>query len=61
MAARLERGFLTMAADGQQNRDAAADLERCLQLGGTNLRGDEAFATLIALTGYYANLPTCAG
>ena len=56
MAARLERGFLTMAADGQQSRESVADFERCLQLGGTDLRGDEVFATLIALTGYYATL-----
>ena len=56
MAARLERGFLTMAADGQQNRESVADFERCLQLGGTDLRGDEVFATLIALTGYYATV-----
>ena len=54
MAARLERGFLAAAAEGQQDRESAADFERCLQLGGTDLRDDELFATLIALTGYYA-------
>ena len=53
MATRLERGFLTMAAEGQQDRKSAADFERCLQLGGTDLN-DDVFATLNALTGYYA-------
>ena len=50
---RLERGFLTSAAEGYQSREAAADFERCLQLGGTGLREDELFATLLALVGYY--------
>ena len=54
IATRLERGFLTMVADGQHDRDSAADFERCLQLGGTDLHDDELFATLNALTGYYA-------
>ena len=36
-----ERGFLTAAAEGYQSREAAADFERCLQLGGTDLRDDE--------------------
>ena len=49
----LERGFLTSAAEGYQSRAAAADFERCLQLGGTDLRDDELFATLTALAGYY--------
>ena len=53
MALRLERGFLALAAEGYQSRDAAADFERCLQLGGTDLRDDELFATLTALRGYY--------
>ena len=53
MAARLERGFLTAAAEGYQSRAAAADFERCLQLGGTDLRDDELFATLAALGDYY--------
>ena len=53
MATRLERGFLAAAAEGQQDRESVADFERCLQLGGTDLRDDELFATLIALTGYY--------
>jgi tetratricopeptide (TPR) repeat protein len=51
-ALRMERGFLTSAAEGYQSRDAAADFERCLQLGG-NLRDDELFATLVALGNYY--------
>jgi class 3 adenylate cyclase/tetratricopeptide (TPR) repeat protein len=51
-ALRIERGFLTSAAEGYQSRDAAADFERCLQVSGT-LRDDELFATLIALGNYY--------
>jgi class 3 adenylate cyclase/tetratricopeptide (TPR) repeat protein len=51
-ALRIERGFLTSAAEGYQSREAAADFERCLQLGG-NLRDDELFATLVALGNYY--------
>ncbi|HSS23106.1 MAG TPA: adenylate/guanylate cyclase domain-containing protein [Mycobacterium sp.] len=51
-ALRMERGFLTSAAEGYQSREAAADFERCLQLGG-NLRDDELFATLIALGNNY--------
>jgi len=51
-AMRMERGFLTAAAEGYQSSAAAADFERCLQLGG-NLRDDELFATLIALGNYY--------
>ena len=49
----MERGFLATAAEGYQSRAAAADFERCLQLGGTDLRDDELFATLLALAGYY--------
>jgi len=51
-ALRMERGFLTSAAEGYQSRAAAADYERCLQAAG-NLRDDELFATLIALGNYY--------
>jgi class 3 adenylate cyclase/tetratricopeptide (TPR) repeat protein len=51
-ALRMERGFLTSAAEGYQSRDAAADFERCLQLAG-NLRDDQLFATLIALGNNY--------
>jgi hypothetical protein len=54
LAARLERGFLAAAVEGQQDRKSAADFERCLQLGGTDLRDDQLFATLVALTGYCA-------
>ena len=53
IAVRLGRGNLTSALDGYQSRAAAADFERCLQLGGTDLRNDELFATLTALPGYY--------
>jgi class 3 adenylate cyclase len=53
IAARLERGFLTLAAEGYQSRAAAADFERCLQLGGTDLRDDELVATLVAVVMYY--------
>jgi class 3 adenylate cyclase/tetratricopeptide (TPR) repeat protein len=53
---RLERGFIATAAEGVNSREAAADFERCLQLGGTDLHNDELFATLVALTGYYIAL-----
>ncbi|HZA11851.1 MAG TPA: adenylate/guanylate cyclase domain-containing protein [Mycobacterium sp.] len=53
IAARLERGFLTGAAEGHSSQAAVADFERCLQLAGTNLHGDELVATLAALMGYY--------
>ena len=49
----MERGFLAAAAEGHQSRESAADFERCLQLGGTDLRDDELVATLFALAGYY--------
>jgi class 3 adenylate cyclase len=52
-ALRRERGFLSFAAEGYQSREAAADFERCLQLGETNLRGDELFMTLSAVWNYY--------
>ena len=38
MTLRLERGFLTTAADNPASPDAAADFERCLQLGGRPAR-----------------------
>ena len=53
---RLERGFIATAAEGVKSREAAGDFERCLQLGGTDVRDDELFATLVALTGYYIAL-----
>src|ERR1700755_705557 len=49
MAARLERGLLAGAAEGHSSHDAAADFERCLQLGGTDLADDRLAATLAAL------------
>lgn len=52
MAARLRRGVLISVAEGYQSRAAAADFERCLQLGGTDLRDDDLFATLTALGNY---------
>lgn len=52
MAARLRRGVLISVAEGYQSRAAAADFERCLHLGGTDLREDELFATLTALGNY---------
>jgi class 3 adenylate cyclase len=53
IAARLERGLLVSAAEGYQSPAASADFECCLQLGGTDLRDDELFATMIALCAYY--------
>ncbi|HEX5143905.1 MAG TPA: adenylate/guanylate cyclase domain-containing protein [Mycobacterium sp.] len=50
---RLERGFLSAAADGSYSATAAPDFERCLELSGTDLNDDELFATLTALLGYY--------
>jgi class 3 adenylate cyclase/tetratricopeptide (TPR) repeat protein len=54
IALRLERGFLAASVHGISSDAAAADFEQCLQLGGTNLRDDDLFATLVALTNYYA-------
>ncbi len=53
MALRLARGRLAGATEGYQSAAAAADYERCLQLGGTDLHNEELFATLAALSGYY--------
>ena len=53
VALRSRRGLLTSAGEGYQSRDAADDVERCLQLGGTDLRDDELFATLAAVASYY--------
>ncbi|MCW2689794.1 MAG: adenylate/guanylate cyclase family protein [Mycobacterium sp.] len=53
MAVRLRRGLLTATARGYPVRAAAEDFERCLQLGGTDLRDDELVATLFALAIYY--------
>jgi class 3 adenylate cyclase len=53
VAPRLERGSLASAAEGYQSPAVAADFERCLQLTGTDLRDDQAFATLLAVSSYY--------
>ncbi|WP_428340385.1 ATP-binding protein [Mycobacterium sp.] len=50
---RLRRGFLASAAEGTASPQAAIDFERCLELGGTELRESELFATLTALWAYY--------
>lgn len=51
---RLERGFLTSAADVATSGEGPADFERCLQLAGNDLQDDELFLmTLTALVGYY--------
>lgn len=52
---RLERGFLAATAEGGSSPAVAADFERCLTLGGTDLHDDELFATLVALLGYCAS------
>ena len=52
---RLERGFLAATAEGGSSPAGAADFERCLTLGGTDLHDDELFATLVALLGYCAS------
>jgi class 3 adenylate cyclase/tetratricopeptide (TPR) repeat protein len=55
MAARLGRGLLAGATEGNQSLDAAADFERCLQLGDTNSGDDEQAVTLLSLTiNYFA-------
>jgi class 3 adenylate cyclase len=51
---RLERGLLAAAAEFYTSPAVAADFERCLQLGGTDLHDDEVVATLIALVSYCA-------
>jgi class 3 adenylate cyclase/tetratricopeptide (TPR) repeat protein len=53
MAVRLERGFLITAAEGPAGHAVTADFERCLTLGGSDVRNDDVFATLLALAGYY--------
>lgn len=53
MALRLDRGRLAGTTEGYQSAAAVADYERCLQLAGTDLRDEELFATLAALSGYY--------
>jgi class 3 adenylate cyclase/tetratricopeptide (TPR) repeat protein len=53
IAIRLERGFLTGAADGGTSGEGPADFERCLHLANDHLHEDELFLTLTALVGYY--------
>jgi class 3 adenylate cyclase len=53
IAARLQRGLLAGAAEGHSSEEAAADFERCLYLGGTDVADDRLAATLAALMGYY--------
>ena len=53
IAIRLERGFLSGAADGGTSGGAPADLERCLELACAGDYQDELLATLTALIGYY--------
>ena len=53
IAIRLERGFLSGAADGGTSGGGPADLERCLELAGAGDYPDELLATLTALIGYY--------
>jgi class 3 adenylate cyclase len=52
VALRMERGFLTSAAEGYQSTEAAMDFERCLRLSD-NLTDDQLFSMLIALGNYY--------
>lgn len=50
---RRDRGLLTAAADGYQSPQAAADFERCLDIGEHGLAADERRATLTAVANYY--------
>ncbi|HEX9175356.1 MAG TPA: hypothetical protein VF874_04405 [Mycobacterium sp.] len=47
--------MLVGAAEGAGSTAWASDLERCLQLGGTDLNDDKLFAALNTLTIYYIN------
>jgi len=55
VAARLQRGYLAAAAEPEGNVSPAsiANLERCLQLVGTDLRDDHAAATFGAAAAHY--------
>jgi hypothetical protein len=53
IAPRLERGYLTATAEGNQSPIATADFERCLQLIGTDLFDDQVLATLFAVGAHY--------
>jgi len=50
---RLRRAFLEMSAEGAGSTDAAADYERCLEIGGADPHGDAVFSTLVSLWSYY--------
>ena len=52
---RLERGFLTSTAEGYQSPAVTEDLERCLQLVGSDLHDHQVFGTLLAVGSYYIN------
>src|SRR5271166_4478570 len=49
---RLERGYFSAAAEGNQSQVSAADFERCLQLAAPHLGDREVCATLLAVRGY---------
>jgi class 3 adenylate cyclase/tetratricopeptide (TPR) repeat protein len=53
IAPRLQRGYLTATAEGNQSPIATADFERCLQLVGTDLFDDQVLATLFAAGAHY--------
>ena len=53
IAIRLERGFLMGTTQGSQSGEAAAELQRCLELASTGNYEDELFTTLTALISYY--------
>jgi class 3 adenylate cyclase/tetratricopeptide (TPR) repeat protein len=53
IAIRLERGFLTGAADGGTSGEGPADFERCLELVSADMGESELFTTMTALVGYY--------
>lgn len=55
IAPRLERGFLAAAMEGYQSVSVADDFERCLELVGTDLRSDEVWSTLVAVSSYYVS------
>ena len=49
-------------AEGYQSPSVAADLERCLQLVGSDLRNDEVWSTLVSVSSYYVwSAPTWTG
>ena len=50
---RLRRGFLAASEEGNSSPEVVEDYERCLELGLSDIRGDDMFSTLIALYGHY--------